>query len=921
MNDEIIININESNKAQKYKEKNELFQIEAFSRVTEILKEHSHGYETKNIVDCRFHDTIFIDGNRGVGKTAFMLNIEKYYDAFMKKEKEESDNKFVFLNPIDPTLLEHTEKFLSVVLARIVEKVTDSLEENQVDTKKLDNYYNSLEKLSKSLSAIKTLEVDLGIEEIASSKSSLKLEQHSHEFFKTVCKLFNNSHALVMLIDDVDMAFDKGFDVLEVVRKYLASPYLIPIVAGDMNLYKEIVETRFMDKIEFSNDMKYLRSIYKIEDVKDSDEYKEKKELINNLVEQYLHKVFPSEYHIQLKNIYKILKEKYVTIIFNKDLKVSYDDIKNFEIRHLNLGINQVEFTFQIFSDNTRDLIQYLSSKKNIYLNFFTNFKDYVYEKKKDIAYSPQNLNLKFDTAILSFVNENHNKLYEKSIYKSSEFYKFSTDRKKKELSILTRNDYNSFDSNKYNLYKAFSTEEFRFLNKFKDLEKSVPRYSIQSKGLQTILNKDDDYNDILNYIIDLFIFNDYYSSHQRRNYIYTGKFLEAIIYSFSFDEEIKEIDDSLINKISKTIDEYLDNSKDDKKDLFQDFEKFTKLNDEIYSTIYNGTCGDSDDKEFSNVFSEIKENYNFKEREDGLVKIAAKIPFGSEFLHNNRYKDEEFHDDDSLDSNESTNNYNLKELSTEIAIWKKIFLNSVELNSLSLYEIIYKFFTNIEKIKSLESFQVFDEIVNGRRIPRKRLKRKELNELKENNPIFYLRRIVLILINAIAYFENSNENVANVNIAISEEFNIENILSKTSASLQNIKPMFYKKGSLTRALFFHPIISHILFPEDASKLLDLSFVGQSEKVNKKDNINELYNELKVKTQKIYDKQEYNKVLNETVKLFDSDEYSEEQKDLANRKINYKKSRWLNSFSKIDSTSLSENMLKKIKMLLKNAEK
>ena len=61
---EIIININEANKAQKYQTKEELFQIQSFERVTEILNEHQIGEDTSEITNCRFHDTIFIDGNR-----------------------------------------------------------------------------------------------------------------------------------------------------------------------------------------------------------------------------------------------------------------------------------------------------------------------------------------------------------------------------------------------------------------------------------------------------------------------------------------------------------------------------------------------------------------------------------------------------------------------------------------------------------------------------------------------------------------------------------------------------------------------------------------------------------------------------------------------------------------------------------------
>ena len=197
---EIVININEANKAQKYQKKEELFQIEAFKRVAEILKEHKVAKDTNDITDCRFHDTIFIDGDRGVGKTAFMINIENYYKNIAEIEKP----NYIFLKPVDPTLLEHTEKFLSVVLARIIEYVNDN--KNNFDNLNMDKYYKSLENLSKSLSSIKTLPDDIGIDEIASNKSSLKLEQHSHDFFKEVCLMLQVKISMkIKTIKDSDM--------------------------------------------------------------------------------------------------------------------------------------------------------------------------------------------------------------------------------------------------------------------------------------------------------------------------------------------------------------------------------------------------------------------------------------------------------------------------------------------------------------------------------------------------------------------------------------------------------------------------------------------------------------------------------------------------------------------------------------------
>lgn len=799
---EIIININEANKAQKYQNENELFQIEAFKRVSEILKEHRVAKDTDDITDCRFHDTIFIDGDRGVGKTAFMVNIENYYKNIAKIETP----KYIFLKPVDPTLLEHTEKFLSVVLARIVEYINDN--KNILNNSNMDRYYKSLENLSKSLSSIKTLPDDIGIDEIASNKSSLKLEQHSHNFFKEVCFIFNID-GIVMLIDDVDMAFDKGFDVLEVVRKYLASPFLIPIVAGDMKLYKEIVETQFMHKTNFLKDVNYLKNIYGSEELKSTTEYINKKELIDNLVEQYLHKVFPSEYHIQLENIYKILKDNYVTLKFDNELKVSYKEIKDFEIRHLNIGINQVEFIFEIFTNNTRDFIQYLYNKRDIYEIFFRKMDNYTYKRDKNFMYSPSESALKYDYNIMNYIYKNNDNL-NKTFKKTADFYKFSIDRKKRELSQLSLNDYESFDDNKYNIYKAFSSDIFTKFQKFKNIEESVKNYAIKGKSIDEALKVNNYYFNLSSYVTELFIFNDYFSSYQRRNYIFSGNFLEMIFYSFSLDynlDEINENDSSLINSMINPM--KYKNSNNIVSNILEDETSFRQLCVDIYNTLYSVTG----DEKIEKVLNSENLKLNKKCRELNFDKeyilkinknfknISTKIPFGSEFMNNKRYKEES----DNVDELEYTgeNNYDLtNEISRSIVIWKRVFCQNVKLNSLSMYEIVYKFFTNIEKLKWIE-----------------------VQELKTNEPIIFFRRIVLILINSIAFFERDNEDVANINIAISKEFSFKNTLSKNQASLKNIKPMLEKEGSLTRALFFHPVISHILFFQGQQNFHKLKFI------------------------------------------------------------------------------------------------
>jgi len=543
----IIIDINEANKAQKYS-KEGLFQIDSFNKVEEILKEHSVGKYNKNIVDCRFHDTIFIDGDRGVGKTAFMLNIKAFY------EDKKDNKKYLFLDPVDPTLLENTEKFLSVVLARVVERVSDDIDKKDED--KSHKYFEALSNLSKSLSAIKTLSGDIGIEEIASNKSSLKLEQYAHEFFQVVSEMYEVK-GIVILIDDIDMAFEKGFDVLEVVRKYLASPYLIPIVAGDMKLYKEIVETQFMKKIGFHDDVKYLQSICsKDVPLKDSEEYKTKRELLDNLVEQYLHKLFPSEYHIQLQDIFTILKTYEVEIKLDNNLVVKYNDLKDFEIRLINYGINQKEFTQRIFTNNTRDFVQYIYNKKDIFKYAFESFTIPYNDKVESFLVSDR-----FDEMIRENFIKKQEK-HKKSLQLTADFYRYSVDVDKKRLSLLLDNDVNAFTDKGYSIHKALQGDFFMKEEKpFNKIDKEVvrnkldfPKYFTQYKTIIEDLkeNYSKEYT-----IFDLMLHKDYYTNTNTKHLFITGKFIEFIVCLFDNTIEdrfkvVNNISNIIFSEISK---------------------------------------------------------------------------------------------------------------------------------------------------------------------------------------------------------------------------------------------------------------------------------------------------------------------------------------------------------------------------------
>lgn len=57
-----------------------------------------------------------------------------------------------------------------------------------------------------------------------------------HELIDAACRVLC-ADALVLAFDDADTNAQKGIELMECIRKYLNSPRLVILVAGDMELY------------------------------------------------------------------------------------------------------------------------------------------------------------------------------------------------------------------------------------------------------------------------------------------------------------------------------------------------------------------------------------------------------------------------------------------------------------------------------------------------------------------------------------------------------------------------------------------------------------------------------------------------------------------------------------------------------------
>ena len=290
-----------------------VFHAKARERVTELLRAIAKRGDPERSLDigrCRRHDAIFVNGGRGVGKTVFLTQA----DTFLGKEE-----KLYFLPVLEPSLLDDTvsspERFISVAVAQVNEVLEEKHpyagSEDGDRSALLDEYGKAYRDVAAAISGVQsfTKRDGSGADDLFSMQSVISLERALHRFFGVACRMLNVK-ALILRFDDVDMACGIGFCVLESIRKYLATPYVVPMVSGDLSLYQRLCENHFREKLgakenpdsgkascgKKSSDSKSSES--EKEDVEISEPSPEKME--RALAESYLQKVLPADRRVEL---------------------------------------------------------------------------------------------------------------------------------------------------------------------------------------------------------------------------------------------------------------------------------------------------------------------------------------------------------------------------------------------------------------------------------------------------------------------------------------------------------------------------------------------------------------------------------------------------------------------------------------------
>ena len=199
--------------------------------------------QKKKISMCRIHNAILVYGARGSGKTVFISNIEENI----------KEDHYEFLDIVDPTLLSDSkvindsEAFCSILVGIVHEHLKEKVfSKKSVNDQDKNSYTKIFREVADCLSSLKNAKNESGLDSIFFHGNALALEQKLHEFFAVVSQKLLNDKMLCFRLDDVDMSFKSGFLCLETMRKYFSSPWVIPIVCGDIGLYQQLVTKEYI---------------------------------------------------------------------------------------------------------------------------------------------------------------------------------------------------------------------------------------------------------------------------------------------------------------------------------------------------------------------------------------------------------------------------------------------------------------------------------------------------------------------------------------------------------------------------------------------------------------------------------------------------------------------------------------------------
>lgn len=305
---EVIIDLDNSLYARGFNN-NDQIHLNNLEKAQLIIKEH---YDLINKAedekkkrkedDCIYMDhqyrTIAILGDRGSGKTSFLITLlEKCKRTFQEME---------VLQIIDPTLAEYKKPMILCIISMINQLVQRKLKKNECSPG--GNAFSDRVQWTKVLKR-----VSLGtpaVDEIGEKYYNNTLWQDEEYVLHTGLSRVNEANkfeenlrimigealrilekkAFIISFDDIDMDINKGWNVLECLRRFLSDIHIISIVSGNFKLYEMLVKKNLCEHLSIKND-------------------REKAIMENELGGQYMLKLLPPANRINLQSLRNLIQQ------------------------------------------------------------------------------------------------------------------------------------------------------------------------------------------------------------------------------------------------------------------------------------------------------------------------------------------------------------------------------------------------------------------------------------------------------------------------------------------------------------------------------------------------------------------------------------------------------------------------------------
>lgn len=285
--------------------------------------------ESDNIINTPItYNSILISGSRGAGKTSFLFSLRNK----LKENADKENADIEILDFLDPTLIEEKAHIfftiISLIKSKVEEKFNETSNDDDFSIYNKKSWYENLNKLAKGLPLIDgacskspdfwddaTHILNKALDDV---NSSFELRKNFEDFLKLSLKILNKK-VFLLFIDDVDTKFDKSWSLLETIRKYLSTKYIITILTGDFDLFSMSIR-----KHQWEN---FGKDFIGNETRNDNEKFEFFKSKITDIEAQYIEKILPVQHRYALRTFKEILEDR------TNEIKIKFNDGKEQEYR------------------------------------------------------------------------------------------------------------------------------------------------------------------------------------------------------------------------------------------------------------------------------------------------------------------------------------------------------------------------------------------------------------------------------------------------------------------------------------------------------------------------------------------------------------------------------------------------------------